>query len=61
MSRLVKEIRFNEGVKFTFQGQELSIFLNRSRHTDNAVKLVIEADLGVKISAVERTTRQDGQ
>lgn len=60
MGRLVKEIRFEEGVDLTFLGQSVTIKVNRSRHSDNCVKLVIEADPDVLISTAG-INRQDGK
>jgi hypothetical protein len=60
MSRLLKEIRFGDGVKFTFEGQEIVIKAKRSNQSDNAVKLTIEAPLAVRIEGISGITRQDG-
>ena len=58
MSRLLKEIRFGEGILLTILGQQIVMKFRRSQYVENAVKLVIEADPEVRITGL---THQDGK
>jgi len=68
VGRLLKEVRFDSGVLFTFAGQAIVIKVKRANHSDNSVKLIIEAAPEVRISDASGVTgvdpvlknRQDG-
>ena len=62
MSRLLKEIKFGRGIKFTILGQEITLKFRRSDYIENAVKIVFEADPSVRITDMtEITSHQDGK